>query len=186
MTLRGGLHETLEAAAGVRVDPSTAGGQPLDASLTIGRRGLGERIGQLAAAIERARELPDVVSDACDLRYRLALRQARLERKQKKLEGEISMARAAGQDFTARRLRADLRGLEEGRADVTAMLAEVDRVLDRLRRERRALLYRLSYGEALAEAFPPGPSRERLYEMLDDSRRCLALQSLTGRPMIDA
>ena len=69
---------------------------------------------------------------------------------------------------------------------MTAMLAEVDRVLDRLRRERRALLYRLSYGEAIGEAFPPGPSRERLYEMVDDARRCLALVSLTGRPMIDA
>ena len=89
LILRGGLHETLEAAAGVRVDPSTAGGQLVDTSLTLGRRDLGERMGQLVAAIERAWELPDVVSDACDLRYRLALRQAKLERKQKKLEGEI-------------------------------------------------------------------------------------------------
>jgi chromosome segregation ATPase len=179
MTLRGGLNEALEAAVGIRVDPSAAGRPSLETSLTITLSGLGEAIGQLAATIERARELPDMVSDACELRQRLELRQAKLERKQRKIEGEISLAELAGEEFTVRRLHAELRGIEDERADAAAMLAEVDRVLDRLRRERRALLYRLSYGEALAEAFPPGPRRERVYEMLEDARRRLALPPLT-------
>jgi hypothetical protein len=165
--------------------PGKAIGLPGQGAALAGR-GLGDALGQLAAAIERARELPGRATDARELRQRLTMGLARLDRKRERIRAEIAAAKEKGHEFAARRLRADLRGVEEERADASAMLAEVDRVLDRLRRERRSLLYRLGCGEALADALPPGSCQVKLREAIEDARRHLAPQHVTAGTGVDA
>jgi hypothetical protein len=139
---------------------------------------LADMIGEFAATLERAQELPGKVADAQRLRYRLLLRQAEIERRILRLDSDIAIARTTGHEFNARRLTAEVRTLEEERIDATAMLLEVDRVLQRLRRERRSLIYRLACGEALIDAFPPGPRKITLHEMLNNARRRLVTRHL--------
>jgi hypothetical protein len=142
--------------------------------------GLADMIGELAATLDRIQELPGRVADAKRFRCRLVLRRAEVERRMRHLETEIADARGSGKEFIARRLAAELRTLEEEWADMLVMLGEVDRVLHRLRRERRALLFRLGSGDALVAAFPPGPKRRALAELLDDARRSLVTRKLVG------
>ena len=141
---------------------------------------LADMIGELAATLDRAQELPGRVADAKRFRCRLVVRQAEVERKLRVLDGELATAHETGRDFLARRIMAEIRGLDEERVDILVMLNEVDRVLQRLRRERRTLLFRLGSGEALVAAFPPGPKRTALTEILKDARKNLVAHTLVG------
>lgn len=169
---------TLEALGRAPRRSRARAGVHADGSQTA-RDGLANLVGELAATIERAQELPAKVSDAQRLRYRLLLRQVEIERKVHALESEAALARQSGQEFTTRRLLAQARALVEEQTDTTAMIGEVEHVLQRLRRERRSLLYRLDCGESLVAAFPPGPIQDNLHAMLEDARQCLVLRRLT-------
>jgi hypothetical protein len=141
---------------------------------------LAEMIGELAATLDRAQELPGRVADAKRFRCRLILRQTEVDRRLRVLDNELATAHTTGRDFIARRVTAEIRGLDEERIDISVMLDEVDRVLQRLRRERRTLLFRLGSGDALLAAFPPGPKRAALTEILNDARRNLVSHPLVG------
>jgi len=141
---------------------------------------LADMIGELAATLDRIQELPGRVADAKRFRCRLILRQAEVDRKIRTLEGDFVTAKETNQEFFARRIVAEIRALEEERIDIAIMLKEVDRVLQRLRREKRTLLFRLGSGDALVAAFPPGPKRAALAELLEGARRSLVTRKLVG------
>jgi hypothetical protein len=141
---------------------------------------LADMIGELAATLDRAQELPGRVADAKRFRCRLVVRQSEVDRKMRHLDRELATAKEVGREFNARRIAAEMRGLDEERTDILVMLEEVDRVLQRLRRERRTLLFRLGSGDALVEAFPPGPKRTALAEILNDARQNLVAKTLVG------
>jgi chromosome segregation ATPase len=142
--------------------------------------GLAEMIGELAATLDRVHELPGRVADAKRFRCRLVLRRAEVDRKIRSLNGELTTAKETRREFNARRIAAEIRSLDEERIDIAIMLGEVDRVLQRLRRERRTLLFRLESGEALLAAFPAGPKRTALVELLSDARQSLVARTLVG------
>jgi hypothetical protein len=146
-------------------------------------RGVATMVGEIAATLERAGEFPGKLADARKLKHRLLLRAAGVEQRVLASRRELELARATGQQIVERRLKTHIRELEEERLDTAALLGEVDRVFQRLRRERRTLLYRIECGEALVGTIPMQARRDNVRALFEEARLRLAatvLESETG------
>lgn len=149
-------------------------------------RGVADLMGEIAATLERAREFPGRLADARKLRRRLVLRAACVEQRVADCQRQMSEAREHGREFVERKLRAEIRALEEERLDTSALLGEVERVFQRLRRERRTLLYRLECGLALVESGSTRSRRESIRQLFDEALRHLESAAVEAGTGIDA
>jgi hypothetical protein len=136
----------------------------------------------LAATLAKASELPGRARDARELRRRLLGVRAELTRRLARLEGAIASERAMGREFCARRAGIEAMSIREEMADTEAMLAEVDRVFRRLRREQRDAAVRLDACAAVAAGMAEGPERDRALRLVEEARAALTVPGRFGEP----
>jgi hypothetical protein len=140
----------------------------------VGGVDLAGAFGLLATTLARARELPGRMADAIELAARLEALRDDLTVCLARARCEMATAGRLGRDFSARRAAGTAHALDEELGDAEAMLGEVMRVMQRLRREARALDHRLAMCASLVVELPPCPERDQALELVERTRASLA------------
>lgn len=141
-----------------------------------------EMLSLLTSTLARAYDYPGKVADARDLARRLAEIRDDLRVDLARKECDATAARRLGRDFSVRKAEIAADSIREEIVDMTAMVAELEHVARRLRRERRVLMHRIETLAGLAEELPRGSERSHVVSLLARARACLSTSFEAGEP----
>ena len=141
-----------------------------------------EMLSLLTSTLARAYDYPGKVADARDLARRLTEMRDDLRVDLARKECEAAAARRLGRDFSIRKAEISAEGIREEISDAVAMVAELEHVARRLRRERRVLMHRIETLSSFAEQLPRGSERSHVASLLARARACLAVSCEIAEP----